>query len=141
MNKEQRSMVSVKIITPEGVHYEGSGAAVQLPSVSGVMTLLAGHTALYTQLNPGNVTIVMRDHQAVQVFVQGGIADVGAEGVVVVTELATPREELTAERLMAAIESLEAQYDRTTDLDDQRRCADSLAALKALNSLLEHPNL
>ncbi|MDE5744163.1 MAG: ATP synthase F1 subunit epsilon [Paramuribaculum sp.] len=67
--------MTLKIISPEDVVFEGEVSSVTLPGQMGEFTVLKNHASLVSVLNPGTITYVEgSDSQSVRI--QGGLVDV-----------------------------------------------------------------
>lgn len=99
-----------ELVAPERVLFSGEVEAVLLPATEGEMTVLPGHVPLMTTLKTGFVVVTSHKNEGSRVLVRGGFAEIGATGVTVLAERATPLEELTPDSLDQEI--LEAQTQR-----------------------------
>jgi F-type H+-transporting ATPase subunit epsilon len=80
-------MLTVSVISPERILFEGQASAVVAPGWDGELGVLPGHAPLMTVLGQG----VLRLDGAAQRFqVEGGFMQVVDNVVRVVTESATP---------------------------------------------------
>ncbi len=104
-----------ELVGPERILFSGAVEAVELPGTEGDMTVLPGHAPVLTALKTGVVVITERPEVGKRVLVRGGFADIGATGVTVIAERASPVEELTPEIIERDIAAAEMARDATTD--------------------------
>ena len=78
------SELSVAVISPEQIVYEGTATQVVAPAYDGEVGILPGHAPLLTLLGEG----VLRIGADVRVRVKGGFVQVASNVVRVVTEQA-----------------------------------------------------
>lgn len=64
--------LSVEVISPHKVIWEGPATYVRVPSPSGQFGVLAGHQPLVGLLAAGNVHITSTDNTKIAIAVQGG---------------------------------------------------------------------
>ena len=75
------------LVSPEKLAFAGEVAQVDVPGAEGDFGVLAGHAPLVAMLRPGIVTV--HDAQgARRIVVLGGFAEVSAEGLTVLADLA-----------------------------------------------------
>jgi F-type H+-transporting ATPase subunit epsilon len=116
-----------ELVAPERVLYSGEVDAVMLPGTEGDMTVLPGHAPTMTALKAGFVVFTNHQNEGSRVFVRGGFAEIGASGVAVLAERATPIEDLTPEKLDQEIVDAGMMRDSSTDYA-ARQAADALIA-------------
>ena len=81
-------MLTVSVISPEKVLFEGTASAVVAPGFDGELGILTGHAPLMTVLGAG-VLRLEGEREARRFQVQGGFLQVVDNTVRVVTESAT----------------------------------------------------
>lgn len=82
---ESARKLSVAVISPTAVGFEGSGESVIVPAYDGLMGILYGHAPLMTLLGTGDVTV--RDGDTTHVVpVSGGFLQVVDNQVSVLAE-------------------------------------------------------
>jgi F-type H+-transporting ATPase subunit epsilon len=116
-----------ELVAPERVIFSGEVEAVMLPGTEGDMTVLPGHAPTMTALKAGFVVFTNHQNEGSRVFVRGGFAEIGASGVAVLAERATPIEDLTPEKLDQEIVDAGMMRDSSTDYA-ARQAADALIA-------------
>ncbi len=83
----------LQIITPEGVTFDGDVQSVVLPGVDGELGILPRHQALMTQLHAGEVRVT-QGGQPLYLAVGEGFAEVSAESVAVLTDMAVAEKDI-----------------------------------------------
>lgn len=79
--------LSVQLVTPEAVFYEGQAHQVQLPGALGEMGILPSHAPLVSMLNAGTVRVMSRE--GTQIFTVGeGFATIANNKVVCLVDSA-----------------------------------------------------
>ena len=91
----------IKVITAEGVVFEGSADYVSIPGQLGVLGIMAGHTPLFSVIEHGELVIKNGD-ETVHLAVSGGFVDVGRDHVTALTDLALRSEDLDEEKIKEA---------------------------------------
>jgi F-type H+-transporting ATPase subunit epsilon len=100
--------IQVDILTPERRVLEALADSVIVPAADGELGILADHTPLVAQLQPGEIR--MRSGSDVQIFaVSGGFVEVQNNHVVVMAETAEMAHEIDIERARQAAERAKAE--------------------------------
>lgn len=81
------STLKLKIVTPEATVYSDDVEMVTLPAIMGEMGVYPQHVPLITQMVPGEM-IVRRDGRDVFIATGGGLIEITATRVSVLTDLA-----------------------------------------------------
>ena len=92
---------------------------VVVPGSEGDMTILTDHSPVMTTLRPGVLEITTEDGQAQEIFVRGGFADIGPEGLTVLAENAVPMEEITAEHIDEEMRLAEEELSAAGDYHER----------------------
>lgn len=87
--------LQLEIVTPERRVLAEAVDAVQLPTLSGELGILPGHTPLISQLQTG-VLAYTRGGASQQLHVSGGFVEVNTDSVSVLAEIAERPEEIDA---------------------------------------------
>lgn len=67
---------NLKILTPTGSLYEGETYRVVLPTTTGEISVLHGHTPLISTISVGELRIENKQGEVSKYLVQGGVLDV-----------------------------------------------------------------
>jgi F-type H+-transporting ATPase subunit epsilon len=95
--------IDVDILTPERRVLQAQADSVIVPAVEGELGILAGHTPLVAQLQPGEIRLRTADDT--QTFaVSGGFVEVQNNHVVILAETAEMPREIDLERARQAAE-------------------------------------
>jgi F-type H+-transporting ATPase subunit epsilon len=108
-----------ELVSPEKLVFSGEVDQVDVPGAEGDFGVLQGHAPFVTTLRPGILTV----HGATgaqKIVVLGGFAEVSAEGLTVLADLAETVEEIDRELITARITELEreiAKMEQGNELD------------------------
>jgi len=109
----------LELVSPEKLVFSGEVEQVDVPGVEGDFGVLAGHAPMVTTLRPGILT-VHGASGAQRIVVLGGFAEVSAQGLTVLADVAEAVEDIDrgmiAERI-GALESRIAKTEPGSDLD------------------------
>ncbi|ALA17487.1 MULTISPECIES: F0F1 ATP synthase subunit epsilon [Chelatococcus] len=127
-----------ELVSPERLLFSGEVESVVVPSSEGEMTVMAGHAPVMAVLKPGVVAVSEGKGAVRRLFVRGGFADVGPDGLTILAEVALPMEELDAETLAQHVR--DAEEDVADAKTDQARqaAAERLSQLTELRDALVH---
>jgi F-type H+-transporting ATPase subunit epsilon len=98
--------IKLEVVTPERRVLEETVDAVYVPSMSGELGILPGHTPLISQLQTG-VLSYTKGGTTTKLHVSGGFVEVNQDGVTVLAEVAEHPEEIDAARARLAREHAE----------------------------------
>jgi len=104
------NQIRVRLVTPERILFEQAADAVEVPSKSGYMEVLYGHTPLLAELGAGDVTIHGGgENGEVRYNVSWGFAEVLPDRVTILASDALKPEEIDVARA-------EKQLDRGVEM-------------------------
>jgi F-type H+-transporting ATPase subunit epsilon len=118
-----------ELVSPERLVLAADVDAVIVPGAAGDMTVMANHAPLMTSLRVGVVTAKGAGPDK-RVFVRGGFAEMGAAGLTILAETATPLEELDRARLEREIKDAEEDVADAKDEAARHRATEKLAQLR-----------
>ncbi len=102
----------LEIITPQRKAFAEQVTSVTVPTIDGVITVLAHHISLFTALKEGEIKIVMGEDEY-YLAIGGGFMEVTRDGVSILVSRALHAHELNAAEIekakVAAAEALEIQ--------------------------------
>ncbi|MGV6874503.1 F0F1 ATP synthase subunit epsilon [Pseudochelatococcus sp. B33] len=124
----------VELVSPENLLFAGQAESATVPSVSGEMTVLAGHAPLMAVLKPGVVTIRDDQKTARRLFVRGGFVDVNPAGLTVLAEYAVPVEEIDVASVEAQIRDAEEDIRDAKTIEEKQKASDKLVQLHDLRA-------
>lgn len=91
------STLHLRLVSPDRPLFEGEVRQVTLPAADGELTVLPHHEPLVTPIGAGELRVVGEDGAATPWVVSGGVAEVSADGLVVMVETGEAVDELGAE--------------------------------------------
>jgi F-type H+-transporting ATPase subunit epsilon len=128
----QPSHLALEIVTPDRAIVREQVDEVQAPGAAGYFGVLPGHTPMLALLLVGALWY-RKGADKTYVSVAGGVAEVTADRVVVLAQIAERAEEIDVDRAQAAKQRAEqrlASHQRDMDLDRAR-----VALMKAMTRL------
>lgn len=105
-----------KIVTPSKEAFDGNATYVSFPAWDGQYGMMHGLAPLLSTLAPGSLRIDTEEGDSHWYLVEGGFAHVDRDGLTLVTEGATPAEELQLEEAQAELAEANARVT-TDDMD------------------------
>jgi F-type H+-transporting ATPase subunit epsilon len=126
-----------ELVSPERLIFSGEVDQVDVPGEEGEFGVFAGHAPYIATLKPGMLRIYSGSAAPQRIVVKGGFAEVGATGLTVLAEYATPADEYDPAVIAEAIKDAEediadAESDGARDKARQR-----LEQLQTLRHTLE----
>jgi F-type H+-transporting ATPase subunit epsilon len=100
--------LTLNIVTPEKVSWEGSVESLVVPAHEGLLGILPGHAPLLAELSPGTLHIRTAEGEHT-LAVSGGFIEVVNNAVSVFAETAELAEEINVERARLALEKAKVQ--------------------------------
>jgi len=125
-----------ELVSPEKIAFSGEVDQVDVPGVEGDFGVLAGHAPLIATVRPGVIMVTAGDKKE-QFVVLGGLAEVSANGLTVLADVATSTDELDRGAFARTIEQMEADIERAVDGDALDREIARLDHFKAIQQHLE----
>lgn len=101
------NIYKLDILSPEGVSYSGNVIQASFPTKSGIITVLAGHTALITKLAGGEIEIVEENGEKKYITIMGGFVEISQNEVSVIADFAIRSEEVDDAKINEAKKSAE----------------------------------
>ena len=108
--------ISLHVVTPERQLLQETVDSLQLPGREGYLGILPGHAPLITELGYGELTY-QNGKELRHLTVMGGYAEVLADRVTILAEVAERAEEIDVDRARAAKQRAEQLLSRTGDAD------------------------
>ena len=103
-----KRMLTLNIVTPEKVSWEGPVESLIVPAHDGLLGILPGHAPLLAELAPGILQIRMEGGEST-LSVSGGFIEVVNNQVSVFAETAELAEDINIERARLALERAKVQ--------------------------------
>lgn len=100
-----------ELVSPEKLVFSGEVEQVDVPGAEGDFGVLAGHAPFVTTLRPGILTLHGASG-AQKMVVLGGFAEVSAEGLTVLADVAESIEAIDREAVAARIREMESRIEK-----------------------------
>ena len=125
-----------ELVSPERLLVSADVAEVLVPGSEGDFTVLPRHAPVIAMLRPGILRIPGMDGRLGEIYVRGGLADVGPESLTVLAEQAVPLAEVDRALMDREIKDAEAALADAQDEDTRRMAEDTLERLRSLSETL-----
>jgi F-type H+-transporting ATPase subunit epsilon len=125
-----------ELVSPERLLVSADVAEVLVPGSEGDFTVLPRHAPVIAMLRPGILRIPGMDGKLGEIYVRGGLADVGPESLTVLAEQAVPLAEVDRALLDREIKDAESELADAQDEDTRRMAEDTLERLRSLSDTL-----
>jgi F-type H+-transporting ATPase subunit epsilon len=89
--------MKLEIVTPEEVIYSAAVSSVTVPGAAGELTILPGHCALITILQPGEIRIA-REVEETSLVIGGGFLEVKPDRIIILADLAERSEQIDEQK-------------------------------------------
>lgn len=119
--------VQFDLVSPERKLASLAAVEVQIPGADGDLTAMAGHEPTILSLRPGFLTVKGAAGEE-QFVVTGGFAELSADTISVLAEIALPRDEVTPE-VLADLVSTATQAHEAAEVDAHHETQKLLADL------------
>lgn len=126
-----------ELVSPERLLISADVKEVQVPGSEGDFTVLPRHAPFIAMLRPGVLRVPGQSGKLSEIYVRGGLADVGAERLIVLAEQAVPLAEVNAAFMAREIESAEKDVAASKDEETRRQAEDVLERLRNLGDLVK----
>jgi F-type H+-transporting ATPase subunit epsilon len=101
-----------ELVSPEKLLFSGEVEQVDVPGAEGDFGVLANHAPMVATLRPGILTIHGADGER-KIVVLGGFAEVSAQGLIVLADLAESVEAIDRTVISTRISELESRIEKT----------------------------
>jgi F-type H+-transporting ATPase subunit epsilon len=125
-----------ELVSPERLLVSADVAEVLVPGSEGDFTVLPRHAPVIAMLRPGILRIPGMDGKLGEIYVRGGLADVGPDSLTVLAEQAVPLADVDRAFLDGQINDAEAALADAQDEDTRRLAEDTLERLRSLSETL-----
>jgi F-type H+-transporting ATPase subunit epsilon len=126
-----------ELVSPERLLISADVREVLVPGSEGDFTVLPLHAPVLAMLRPGILRVPGHDGPLSEIYVRGGLADVGPERLIVLAEQAVPLGEVNAAFIAHEIEAAERDVAASKDEDTRRQAEDVLERLRSLSQVLQ----
>jgi F-type H+-transporting ATPase subunit epsilon len=96
-----------ELVSPEKLVFSGEVEQVDVPGIEGDFGVLAGHAPFVTTLRPGILTVYATGGEQ-KIVVLGGFAEVSAEGLTVLAEVAQSVQDIDRATITTRIGEMES---------------------------------
>ena len=124
-----------ELVSPERLVLAVDARSVVVPGSEGEMTVLARHAPLMSTLRPG-VLVVESDGGTRRIFVGGGFAEIGVQGLTILAEDALAVEDIDRSKLEQDIRNSEEDVRDAKSEEARRMAAHKLARLKDMAAVV-----
>ncbi len=124
-----------ELVSPEKLVFSGEVTQVDVPGIEGDFGVLAGHAPYVTTLRPGILTVHATGNDQ-KIIVLGGFAEVSAQGLTVLAELADTVEDFDRAMLNQRIRETEERIAKTEPGNDLDKLFTQLDHFKAVDQHL-----
>jgi F-type H+-transporting ATPase subunit epsilon len=100
-----------ELVSPEKLVFSGEVDQVDVPGAEGDFGVLAGHAPTVSTLRPGILTVHGAGGEQ-QMVVLGGFAEVSAEGLTILADIAESIEKMDRETVAARIREMESRIEK-----------------------------
>jgi F-type H+-transporting ATPase subunit epsilon len=128
--------IHFELVSPARLLFSGDVASVTIPGTEGDMGIYPGHAPVLSTLRPGVVAISRGGGADERIFVRGGFAEVNAQGLTVLAEVAIPLADLNAAALAQEVKNAEEDVADAKDDETRRRANENLDHLRAIAAAL-----
>jgi F-type H+-transporting ATPase subunit epsilon len=125
-----------ELVSPERVLVSADVTEVIVPGAEGEFTVLPRHAPVVAMLRPGILRIPGMDGKLGQIYLRGGLADVGPDRLTILAELALPVAEVDRAMIDREIRNAEEDLADAEDEDKKRQAAETLEQLRTLSEAL-----
>jgi F-type H+-transporting ATPase subunit epsilon len=125
-----------ELVSPERMLVSADVGEVLVPGSEGDFTVLPRHAPVIAMLRPGILRIPGMDGRLNEIYVRGGLADVGPDRLIVLAERAVPLGEVNRAFLEQEISEAELALADAADEDTKRMADDTLERLRSLSDTL-----
>ena len=117
--QEQKKKMTLEVVTPYEVFFEGRVENVVLPALDGQIGVMPGHSPLVVAVTPGIATFENNGEKK-SFVVSEGFAEIAHHVVVLVTNAAEWPEEIDAARAQSALDRATERFNNVTNTEEQR---------------------
>ncbi|HEU4660426.1 MAG TPA: F0F1 ATP synthase subunit epsilon [Pseudolabrys sp.] len=100
------------LVSPEKLVFAGDVEQVDVPGIEGDFGVLPGHAPAVATLRPGILTVHNSDGER-EIVVLGGFAEVSADGLTVLADVAERLEDFDRTTIAARIAEIERRIEKT----------------------------
>lgn len=121
-----------ELVSPEKLLFSGEVEQVDVPGIEGDFGVLAEHAPMVTTLRPGILTVHGAGGEQ-KIVVLGGFAEVSADGLTVLADVAEAVEDIDRGMISTRIDELENRIAKTESGSDMDRLLTRLDHFKEID--------
>ena len=125
-----------ELVSPEKMLFSGEVDQVVVPGAEGEFTVLAGHAPFMSSLKAGVVFFDEGAGHGRRMVVLGGFADVGANGLTILADRASPIEEVSIEQMNQEIIHAQTLREALTTHEGRDAADIKIAQMQELRDVL-----
>ncbi len=110
---------NLKILTADGVRYDGEAQGVLVRTVVGDTSVWAGHIDLVTAIGTGRAMVTVDENNKRYACCSGGVMSVVKDKVTVLANSFEWKEDIDVDRAKASLEKGEKELERASDKREQ----------------------
>jgi F-type H+-transporting ATPase subunit epsilon len=126
----------LELVSPEKILISADVAEVIVPGAEGDFTVLPLHAPVIALLRPGVLRIPGMDGKLGEIYVRGGLAEVGPERLTILAEQAIPLSQVDRAVIAQEIKDAEEDLADTRDEFKKRQAEETLDRLRDLSDTL-----
>ena len=134
------NIYKLDILSPQGNIFSGNVKQSTIPTTSGLITILAGHTSLITMVSKGDIEIVLEDNSVKSFTVIDGFLEVSDNVVSIISDFAMKSDDINDEVIEKAKKYAEEQKQKNDNVPSEIAEKNLQKAIMALK-VLEHNKL
>ncbi|MBS9336906.1 F0F1 ATP synthase subunit epsilon [Fructobacillus parabroussonetiae] len=133
---QEKSGITVKIVTPEGQIYDQSGAEIAVINTKGgQLGIMAGHEPILAALSIDEL-VVKKDDQKRSLAVNGGVAEFSNNLLTVIADSAEIADDIDIDRAQNAKNRAQARLEHAQEVKNQREIDMAhVALMRAINRI------
>jgi F-type H+-transporting ATPase subunit epsilon len=101
-----------ELVSPEKLLFSGDVEQVDVPGAEGDFGVLAGHAPFVSTIRPGILTVHAASGEQ-KIVVLGGFAEVSADGLTVLADVAEAVQDIDRDMITTKIDELEQRIEKT----------------------------
>ena len=123
------------LVSPEAELFAGDVDQVVVPGALGDFGVLPGHAPFMSTIRPGAITIMDGETRR-RVFIDGGFADVTAEGLTILAEFAVDVADINAETVASDLSHAEKALANADDATERAGAQAAIRRAQAMTTAL-----
>lgn len=143
-NNQEEKLIELEIISPEGIILKEKVDEVIIPTTTGQIAILPGHTPVFTKLAGGELAVRKKGEETL-IAITGGFLEISQNKVIVLADYAIRSEQIEArkaeEARKRAEEMLKAGKDKKDFALAEKELKKSILELKIADKIRKRHHL